>query len=68
MKHLRPIDLQARSSQSIDALEARLDDGYQRIEDAQAAGLDVLAWEAFWLDLLKQYEAAYDAIENFRAA
>ena len=56
------------SAVSLEAMEARLNDGYERIEAAQAAGLDVVAWEAFWLELLRQYEAACDAIETARAA
>lgn len=57
-----------RPSLNVEALEARLSDGYDRIDAAQAAGLDVVAWEAFWLDLLRQYEAACDAIELDSAA
>ena len=53
---------------SIDALEARLADGYARIEAAQTAGLDVVAWEGFWLELLRQYEAASDALHGAEAA
>ena len=53
---------------SLEVMEARLNDGYERIEAAQAAGLDIVAWEAFWLELLRQYEAACDAIESARAA
>ncbi len=56
------------SSQTIEALEARLEDGYARIESAQASGIDVAAWEAFWLDLLRQYEAAWDAAQMAVAA
>ncbi|HEV2527932.1 MAG TPA: hypothetical protein VGT61_05710 [Thermomicrobiales bacterium] len=54
------------------SLEARLGDGYDRIEAARREGLDVTRWESFWLDLLQQYEAAYDAlhtdIDEIRAA
>lgn len=42
-------------------LEARLEDGYARIAVAEALGIDVVAWEAFWIELLGQYEAAVDA-------
>jgi hypothetical protein len=35
-----------------------LEDGYARIEQAQARGEDVTAWEEFWIDLLREYEAA----------
>ena len=38
-------------------LERRLDDGYQRIEEALRDGADVGAWEDFWIQLLREYEA-----------
>lgn len=37
-------------------LETRLEDGYVRINEAEALGRDVTAWEAFWLTLLDEYE------------
>ena len=43
-------------------LERRLADGYARIEDARNRGQDVTAWEAFWIDLLHQYEMAVDGL------
>lgn len=49
-------------------LEARLTDGYARIEHARATGLDVTAWEEFWIALLGEYEAAYDAYVGQKAA
>jgi hypothetical protein len=39
------------------SLASRLEDGYQRIEDAQRRGEDITAWEQFWIDLLREYEA-----------
>lgn len=39
------------------ALSRRLDDGYQRIDDALRMGRDVDAWEGFWIQLLGEYEA-----------
>ncbi len=44
------------------SLERRLDDGYARIEQAIARGEDVTSWEAFWIDLLRQYESAWDEL------
>lgn len=41
-------------------LESRLEDGYQRIEQARQRGEDVTAWEDFWIDLLKEYEVRED--------
>ena len=38
------------------ALEDRLDDGYQRIDQAALTGADVSEWESFWLRLLDEYE------------
>ncbi len=46
-------------------LERRLDDGYQRIDQALRHGADVAAWEAFWIQLLREYEAVCD---DLRAA
>jgi len=40
-------------------LEQRLHDGWQRITDAQRAGLDTEAWEDFWCRLLAEYEATF---------
>ena len=37
-------------------LEDRLDDGYQRIDQALLSGADVSEWESFWLRLLGEYE------------
>ncbi len=45
-------DLDARRR----TLEDRLDDGYQRIDQAVLSGADVTEWESFWLGLLGEYE------------
>ena len=45
-------DLSARRR----TLEDRLDDGYQRIDQAVLSGADVSEWESFWLRLLGEYE------------
>lgn len=37
-------------------LERRLEDGYQRIDEASHAGADVTEWESFWIRLLGEYE------------
>lgn len=58
----------ADSPQAIETLEARLEDGYARIAAAEALGIDVAAWEVFWIDLLRQYQAAVDAAELAEAA
>lgn len=41
-------------------LERRLEDGYERIDQALRDGADVAAWEAFWIQLLREYEAVCD--------
>jgi hypothetical protein len=45
-------DLSARRT----TLEDRLDEGYQRIDQAVLSGADVTEWESFWLRLLGEYE------------
>ncbi|MGB3329273.1 MAG: hypothetical protein WBA46_09990 [Thermomicrobiales bacterium] len=56
--HLSPLspDLSLRT------LECRLDDGYRRIEQGIADGIDVTRWEEFWIDLLRQYEVMADQL------
>ena len=50
-------------------LHRRLEDGYRRIDQALRHGEDVEAWEAFWISLLREYEAVCDeaADENLAA-
>lgn len=38
------------------SLEGRLEDGYERIEQAALSGADVSEWESFWVRLLREYE------------
>jgi hypothetical protein len=49
------------------ALERRLEDGYRRIEEARLNGADVRAWEDFWIQLLREYEAVCDEIGTLAA-
>jgi hypothetical protein len=57
-----PIEFLSSSFQNTDldgrrrTLEDRLDDGYQRIDQAVLSGADVSEWESFWLRLLGEYE------------
>lgn len=60
-----PIDLLL---DQVATLERRLEDGYRRIEAAARDGQDVSAWETFWIDLLRQYEALSDGLIEARAA
>lgn len=46
------------------SLERRLEDGFVRIDRALAAGADVRAWEAFWLQLLEEYEGICDELAD----
>ncbi len=62
---LRIVRARSRGDQEttrLGSLEQRLNDGYERIEQALARGEDVTAWEAFWIDLLHQYEEAFNPL------
>ena len=56
-----PTDLAARR----DKLDARLTDGWHRINDAEAQGREVSAWEDVWFGLLHEYEAVCDELRSF---
>lgn len=43
----------------LEVLERRLADGERRIEEAASQGADTTTWEAFWIELLHQYEEVY---------
>lgn len=43
-------------------LVRRLEDGYARIEEAKLRGIDIRAWEDFWLQLLDEYEDVCDGL------
>ncbi len=45
-------------------LEDRLDDGFQRIDQAMLSGTDVREWESFWLRLLGEYEDVCRELER----
>lgn len=47
-----------------ETLNRRLEDGYRRIEEAQAQGRDVKHWEEFWIQLLREYEALCDGLRE----
>ncbi|MCA9860388.1 MAG: hypothetical protein KC438_11735, partial [Thermomicrobiales bacterium] len=46
----------------IDALEVRLQDGYEKIGEAMDHGIEVENWERTWVDLLRQYEDLSDEL------
>jgi hypothetical protein len=54
----------SQATTEMGSLEQRLNDGYERIEQALARGEDVSAWEAFWIDLLHQYEEASNPLSE----
>ena len=72
MRKLKPVETVRRTritpvgaaGATLTTLERRLDEGYSRIEEAIARGEDVTAWESFWIDLLHQYEAEWDALPD----
>ena len=45
-----------------DTLAARLDTGFDKIEEAAKAGHDVTRWEQGWRRLLDEYETICDQI------
>lgn len=45
-----------------DILEARLDDGWARIDKAEKEGKNIDAWEQFWGTLLKEYRDICDQL------
>ncbi|MCC6314410.1 MAG: hypothetical protein IT337_10400 [Thermomicrobiales bacterium] len=57
---MEPGDKPSERPAQREALRRRLEDGDERIAQALAAGQDVERWEAFWIDLLHQYEALCD--------
>lgn len=57
-----PVSIARRGPrEAVRVLEARLTDGYQRIDEAVIRGENVDHWEAFWIELLHEYEALCDA-------
>ena len=46
------------------SLEQRLDDGFDRIDQASLAGSDVSEWESFWIRLLGEYEDVCRELEE----
>lgn len=62
----RPVNISEREMRHVESTmqryERRLEDGFALIERRKRAGLDVTKLEAFWIDLLHQYEALCDGI------
>jgi hypothetical protein len=47
-----------------DTLAARLETGFQKIEQAEKAGTDTARWEQAWLRLLREYEMICDQLHS----
>jgi hypothetical protein len=47
-----------------DTLAARLEMGFEKIEQAEREGKDTVRWEQAWLQLLKEYEGVCDQIAS----
>lgn len=43
-------------------IEARLEDGYRKIDEARLQGADTRRWEDLWIQLLDDYEHIYDQL------
>lgn len=52
------------SEEQRDNLARRLEDGWNRINEAERAGKSVAAWEDFWLGLLHEYEQLCDELDR----
>lgn len=48
-------------------LDARLQDGFEKIGQAMQQGIDVTNWERHWIDLLRQYEQISDELAAHHA-
>lgn len=46
-----------------DSLYQRLENGYQKIEQALGDGKDIIGLEDFWLTLLNEYERVCDELQ-----
>jgi hypothetical protein len=57
---LNPTDRDLRTQKN--TLETRLDDGWDRIDRAEANGQDTEAWTDFWVQLLNEYQGVVDAL------
>jgi hypothetical protein len=46
--------------------QERLDIGGAKIEEARSQGRDVTAWEDYWIQLLRQFEAVCDKLRDLK--
>lgn len=47
-----------------ESLYRRLENGYRKVEQGLAEGCDMTTWEAFWIDLLREYERVCDDLDK----
>jgi transposase len=62
-KRNAPISIMTKRSEA-DVLRQRLESGYERIELARQSGIDTRTWEDFWVNLLHEYEAVCDELDQ----
>jgi transposase len=62
-KRRAPISITTKRSEA-DVLRQRLESGYERIELARQSGIDTRTWEDFWVNLLHEYEAVCDELDQ----
>jgi transposase len=62
-KRNAPISITTKRSEA-DVLRQRLESGYERIELARQSGIDTRTWEDFWVNLLHEYEAVCDELDQ----
>ena len=62
-KRNTPISITTKLSEA-DVLRQRLEAGHERIGLAKQSGIDTRTWEEFWVNLLHEYEALCDELEQ----
>lgn len=65
-KHIKTPSLEQLKTRR-DEYKERLDIGALKIEEARGRGKDVTAWEDYWIQLLRQWEALCDYIRDIEA-
>jgi hypothetical protein len=60
IQHIPAVSLEERR----DMLAARLETGFQKIEQAERIGTDTTRWEHAWMRLLNEYEQICDQIQS----
>ena len=51
-------------SRAVAKLEERLENGWRKIDEAERAGRETVAWVRLWLSLLNDYERTVDALRR----